>query len=542
MKNTIKQNDKVRMSNYYDLQSLQDELYAKSKSGYIFYHLMEYIESPENIKLAYRSIKANKGSHTSGMDKNDIRYLANMSEEEYVKYIQSKFRNYHPKAVRRKEIPKPNGKVRPLGIPCITDRIIQQCILQVLEPICEAKFYDSSYGFRPLRSAENAISECSRRIQRSHMQYVVDVDIKGFFDNVNHRKLLRQIWTLGIRDTRLQQIIKQILKAPIKMPDGRIEYPTKGTPQGGILSPLLANIVLNELDWWIDSQWHGFSEQLENPPKKQYNPNGQRNMGSEYRIMRKTQLKEMYIVRYADDFKIFCKTRQDAVKIQYAVEDFLNVRLKLQVSKEKTGITNLKRKYCEFLGFKLKMTPKGKKYVVDARMSDKAVERATQKLKDQVKQIQHPKNGKELYQRINLYNTMVMGIQNYYGIANNVCKDLHNIQFQMNIVIKNRLNIDKEGEITNRVIKQRYGKSKQVRWLNGIPIVPIGYLKSRTNYTPTELYATYEQAECEIKHEALVTAVRQSMRFLYKCSMDELRDMYVLLCERGGVEPDSEIL
>ena len=476
MKNS---NKKTRKSEYYDIQDVQDGLYVKGKDGYIFNHLMEYIESPENIKLAYRNIKANQGSHTQGTDNKTIEFFAHMDEDEYVSYIQSKMRNYHPKAVRRKEIPKPNGKFRPLGIPCIEDRLVQQCILQILEPICESKFYDSSYGFRPTRSVENAIKECENRIQLSHMQYVVDVDIKGFFDNVNHRKLMRQLWTLGIRDTRLLQIIKQVLKAPIKMPNGKIEHPTKGTPQGGILSPLLANVVLNELGWWIDSQWKGFCQKMEYPMKEQFNKNGQRRLSNEYRALRKSNLKEMYIVRYADDFKIFCQSRSDAIKIKSAVEDFINHRLKLEISEEKTGITNLKKKYCEFLGFKLKMMSKGKKHVVDARMTNKVVQRTSTNLKNQLKLIQQPKDQTELYERINKYNITVIGIHNYYGIANNVCKDLGRIQRNIDNVMLNRLNITKQGEIKQRVIKQRYGKSKQVRWLQGIPVVPIGYLKSR---------------------------------------------------------------
>ena len=160
---------KIRNSEYYDMISTFDGLYADSKKDKIFNHLMEIIESEENIKLAYRTIKTNTGSDTAGVDKRTINDLAKLSEEEYVRLIRKQFSCYHPRPVKRVEIPKPNGKTRPLGIPTIVDRVVQQCILQVMEPICEAKFSDNSYGFRPNRSAEHAIAQCMRLIQVQHI-------------------------------------------------------------------------------------------------------------------------------------------------------------------------------------------------------------------------------------------------------------------------------------------------------------------------------------------------------------------------------------
>ena len=285
--------------------NIYKQLNEQSKGGKKFTNLMDIVLSMENILLAYRNIKNNTGSKTAGTDKLTISDISKLTTEEViekVRYIVSGTeRGYCPKPVRRKEIPKPNGDMRPLGIPCIWDRLIQQCFKQVLEPICEAHFSKHSYGFRPSYSAENAIADTYYRLQQSNLHYVIEFDIKGFFDNVNHKKLIRQMWTLGIRDCRILKAVKRMLKAPIKLPNGEIIYPSKGTPQGGIISPLLANIVLNELDHWIESNWE------ENPIVYKYvlGKNGNKNHG--YRAMRKTKLKEMYIVRYADDFRIFCR-------------------------------------------------------------------------------------------------------------------------------------------------------------------------------------------------------------------------------------------
>lgn len=199
---------KLRNAEYYSLQEIQNSLYASNKQGKNFKNLLEIITKDENILLAYRNIKKNKGSYTSAVDGKTIMNLSKWSQEKLIYYIKRRLSYYKPQAVIRKEIPKANGGIRSLGIPTISDRLIQQCVLQVLEPICEAKFHERSNGFRPNRSCENAMAQAYYKyMQQMNLHFVVDMDIKGFFDHVNHAKLLKQIWSMGIRDKALLCIL-----------------------------------------------------------------------------------------------------------------------------------------------------------------------------------------------------------------------------------------------------------------------------------------------------------------------------------------------
>lgn len=491
------------------MQSVFDELYENSLAKCEFKNLISIITTEENIRLAYRNLKKNTGSRTPGTDGKTITYLAKMSEVELISMVQQKFEWYQPQSVRRKEIPKGNGKTRPLGIPTIMDRLIQQCILQVMEPICEAKFCDTSNGFRPNRGVENALAQAEKHMQTSNLHIVIDIDIKGFFDNVNHGKLLRQIWAMGIHDKKLLCIISAMLKAEV----AGIGFPEKGTPQGGIISPLLSNIVLNELDWWITSQWVGMPTRHEYSGK--IHETGTKDQSKKYRELRKTKLKECYIVRYADDFKIFCRKHSDAVKLFEATKAWLKDRLGLDISPEKSKIVNLKHDYSDFLGFRIKVHKgTGNKYVVISHIAPKALDRIKDTAKEKVKAIQHSSDEIEEYKVINDYNSFIMGIHNYYRMATAASPDIQQLAFEIKIAIKNRLQerVQQRKDQNIPTYAKRYAKSKEIRFIGKNILLPIGYIqhhppihkkKSVNKYTAdgrAEIHKNLESVDMTILH------------------------------------------
>lgn len=490
-----------------------DRLFHDSLRGKTFKNLMELISTEENIMLAYRNLKGNKGSMTAGADGRDITYLQKWETKSLVRHIQKKLKYYQPKQVRRVEIPKANGSKRQLGIPNIVDRLIQQAILQILEPICEAKFHERNNGFRPNRSTENAVAQCYKIMQVQKLHYVVDIDIHGFFDNIDHGKAIKQFWTLGIRDKRLLKILSVMMKAEI----AGIGFPEKGAPQGAILSPLISNVVLNELDWWIASQWECMKTR--HPYAVMVNISGSENKGAMFLALKKTRLKECFIVRYADDFKVFCRTKSACERLYHAIVQWLKERLGLEISKEKSRVVNLRKDYSEFLGFRMKVEKKQKREVVSSYMSQKSKKRAIKKLKNQIKNIQKPKDQKDEYYQVNIYNSMVMGMQNYYQIATNANLDFQEIAFLVNRSLNYRLRsrVKKKPEKEQKgYVYQRYRSSNQIRYISDRPVAPIGYIKHKNPMFKARKVNKYTPEGRRLIHKKLESVNMKTLHYLMR--------------------------
>lgn len=344
-------------TNEKELNELLQEMYITAKQNYDerqkcnFTGILEIIASEPNIVSAIHKIKSNKGSHTAGIDGKIINDCLNMSYDEVMEMVKKKLYDYHPDMVRRVYIPKPGkSEKRPLGIPTISDRIIQECVRNVIEPIAEGQFFEHSYGFRPMRSADMAVTRIKKLNFISKCHWVVEGDIKGFFDNIDHNVMIKSLWELGIRDKRVLSIIKQMLKAGVM---GECSTSDLGTPQGGIISPLLANIYLNRFDNFITGDFER---------KKLRNQYARRDC--EIATMRKhSNLKTAYYVRYADDWVILTDSKENAEKLKYKAKRYLQDTLKLELSDKKTLITNVKSKPVKFLGVEIKLENKNGRLV-----------------------------------------------------------------------------------------------------------------------------------------------------------------------------------
>lgn len=330
--------------------------------------LLEEILSRNNMMLAYKRVVANKGAGgVDGISTEDVKQHLTENWEKIREQIRN--RKYKPSPVRRVEIPKPNGGVRNLGIPTVVDRIIEQAIAQRLTPMCEPLFSENSYGFRPKRRAQQAVIKLLEYLNDGHM-YIVDIDLEKFFDNVNHDKLMYLVHEI-INDGDTESLIQKYLNAGV-MVQGEYERTEKGTPQGGNISPLLSNIMLNELD-------------------------------------RELEARGLHFVRYADDCVIAVGSSAAANRVMHTVTKWIEKELGLKFNMTKTKVTKPSR--LKYLGFGFWKDSKDSMW--KARPHKDSVERFKRKLKRLTKRSWSI----TMDERIEKLNQAIRGWINYYRIG-----------------------------------------------------------------------------------------------------------------------------
>ncbi|MEK7755616.1 MAG: group II intron reverse transcriptase/maturase [Planctomycetota bacterium] len=327
--------------------------------------MMEAICNPENMSRAYGQVLANKGA--GGVDGMTVQQL-----RDYLKAHWPDIREqllggaYKPRPVRRVEIPKPDGGVRTLGIPTVLDRLIQQAILQVLTPLWEPTFSTHSYGFRPKRSAHQAVAAAQAYIAEGRT-WVVDLDLEKFFDRVNHDRLMARLaWRVG--DKRLLRLIRAYLNAGV-MEDGLVSPTTEGTPQGGPLSPLLSNIVLDELDRELEHRGHAF-------------------------------------VRYADDCNIYVRSEKAGQRVMKSVSDFITRRLQLKVNESKSAVDRPSRR--KFLGFTI---------AEGAKPQRRIAPQARKRFREKVRELTRRTRGVNAKQMASALTVYLRGWVGYFGFC-----------------------------------------------------------------------------------------------------------------------------
>ena len=326
---------------------------------------MEEVCERENLKEALRQVKANKGS--SGVDGMTVVALSDYLRQHWPAIREQLLKGtYEPKPVRRVEIPKPDGGVRKLGIPTVLDRFIQQAVMQVLQRRWDRTFSNHSYGFRPGRSAHQAVAQAQQHIAAGY-GWVVDLDLEKFFDRVNHDKLMGKIAN-RIEDKRLLKLIRAFLHAGVRE-NGLVSPSVEGTPQGGPLSPLLSNLVLDDLDRELERRGHRF-------------------------------------VRYADDSNIYVRSKRAGQRVMESLTRFITQKLKLKVNETKSAVARPQER--KFLGFSFLAGPEVKRVI-----APKALDR----FKHRIREITRRAKGVSIETTMEELAPYVRGWRSYFGFC-----------------------------------------------------------------------------------------------------------------------------
>jgi len=385
------------------IEEPKNGLFASKKDMRLFdlYHLLYDMEW---LRVAHANVSQNAGSKTAGCDGVNMTYFDKDLEKNLQRLAEElRKQKFEPQPVRRVHIPKRNGKLRPLGIPAIRDRIVQEALRMILEPIFEAEFYRHSYGFRPNRNTHDAVGMLIHHASNTAKYFwVIEGDIKSYFDTINHKKLI-QLLRCRIKDKKLLRLIWKFLKAGVM--EGKLFKNTeKGTPQGGIISPLLANLYLHELDVYM-----------------------QRKAGTGHeRVKRRQKGKACYVhIRYADDFVVMCNgSRADAEAMKLELQQFLVEELKLMLSMEKTRVTHINDGF-KFLGFDIQREMTGKGIMWPKHTIPKETLR---NFRGKVMEITSPSSyNHSVISKITALNYLLRGWGNYYRTTHFVSRVYGNL-------------------------------------------------------------------------------------------------------------------
>ena len=393
-------------------------------------NLFDLMHQPDWLhEAAQRVFRRSKGK-APGIDNVTVSVFRKQENENIENLrLELKKRTYRPQPLRRVEIPKANGKMRQLGIPCLRDKIVQEAVRMALEPIFEIEFHENSYGFRPHRSAHHAIFQCGLSMMNKYA-WVIEGDVKACFDEISHKAILGSVRE-KVMDNKFLDLLQLFLKAGV-MIDKRVQPTVKGVPQGGVVSPLLANIVLNKLDWFLHGKAkHGRA--LINA-QRQGKPN-------------------LRFVRYADDWCIFL-TRTDkrhAESVKEEVREFLKANCGLELSSEKTQITHIRDGF-DFLGFHMKegVGRKGN-YVPKIKISQEAIKNIRLRLNEVAR---YRPTQESIDARLRNVSAVIRGWANYYKIAHNfsvVAGKLDHIAHW--IMVKA---ISRKNDITSHKVHQKF--------------------------------------------------------------------------------------